>query len=158
MPKTRVFSGIQPSGELHLGNYFGAVQNWVQMQDEYDAVYCVVDYHAVTSRTGRESDKFQDPGTESLAVMSVNSVSEPAWPASPNVATKAISDAHDRKVFIILILMVFVPPWCFTTPHPRRGSAGLSSSGGSEAGTNHPRSHSMPFRRVRSNRLSITVG
>ncbi len=72
MSKTRVFSGIQPSGELHLGNYFGAVQNWVQMQDEYDAIYCVVDYHAVTSRTGRESDKFQDPGTESLAEMSVN--------------------------------------------------------------------------------------
>ena len=71
MSKTTVFSGIQPSGELHLGNYYGAIQNWVQMQDEYDCVYCVVDYHAVTSRTGRESDKFQDAAHESLSTMSI---------------------------------------------------------------------------------------
>ncbi|KPJ94078.1 MAG: tryptophanyl-tRNA synthetase [Gemmatimonas sp. SG8_17] len=44
----RVFSGIQPSGELHIGNYLGAVQNWVQMQQEYQCVFCIVDYHAVT--------------------------------------------------------------------------------------------------------------
>jgi len=71
MTATRVFSGIQPSGELHLGNYFGAIQNWVRMQDDYDCVYCVVDYHAVTSRTGRESDKLQDPSVESLSTMSL---------------------------------------------------------------------------------------
>jgi len=71
MPAKRVFSGIQPSGELHLGNYFGAIQNWVQMQETHDCVYCVVDYHAVTSRTGRESDKLLDPSQESLADMSV---------------------------------------------------------------------------------------
>lgn len=71
MPAKRVFSGIQPSGELHLGNYFGAIENWVQMQETHDCVYCVVDYHAVTSRTGRESDKLQDPSQDSLADMSV---------------------------------------------------------------------------------------
>ena len=71
MPTTRVFSGIQPSGELHLGNYYGAIQNWVQLQEAYDCVYCIVDYHAVTGRTGRESDKFQDPEHESLATMSL---------------------------------------------------------------------------------------
>jgi tryptophanyl-tRNA synthetase len=43
-----VFSGIQPSGELHIGNYLGAVQNWVRMQQEYECVFCIVDYHAVT--------------------------------------------------------------------------------------------------------------
>jgi tryptophanyl-tRNA synthetase len=43
-----VFSGIQPSGELHLGNYLGAVRNWVRAQDEHDCVYCVVDLHAMT--------------------------------------------------------------------------------------------------------------
>ncbi len=47
-PKARVFSGIQPTGELHLGNYFGAVQNWVLLQDTFDCIYCVVDYHAIT--------------------------------------------------------------------------------------------------------------
>ncbi|HEV7558089.1 MAG TPA: tryptophan--tRNA ligase [Kofleriaceae bacterium] len=43
-----VFSGIQPSGELHLGNYLGAVRNWVSLQDQYRCIFCVVDYHAIT--------------------------------------------------------------------------------------------------------------
>jgi tryptophanyl-tRNA synthetase len=43
-----VFSGIQPSGELHLGNYLGAVRSWVEMQDRYRCFYCIVDYHAIT--------------------------------------------------------------------------------------------------------------
>jgi len=45
---TRIFSGIQPSGELHLGNYLGAVQNWVRLQTQYDSLFCVVDLHAIT--------------------------------------------------------------------------------------------------------------
>jgi tryptophanyl-tRNA synthetase len=45
---TRVFSGIQPTGDLHLGNYLGAIRNWVEMQDHTDAVFCVVDLHALT--------------------------------------------------------------------------------------------------------------
>src|SRR5246127_2277826 len=44
----RVFSGIQPSGELHIGNYLGAVQNWVRLQHQHDCVFSVVDLHAVT--------------------------------------------------------------------------------------------------------------
>ena len=44
----RVFSGIQPSGELHLGNYLGAIRNWVEMQHSADAFFCVVDLHALT--------------------------------------------------------------------------------------------------------------
>ncbi len=44
----RVFSGIQPSGELHLGNYLGAVKNWVKMQNEHECFICIVDYHAIT--------------------------------------------------------------------------------------------------------------
>lgn len=43
-----IFSGIQPSGELHIGNYLGAVRNWVQQQHQYPAIYCIVDYHAIT--------------------------------------------------------------------------------------------------------------
>ena len=45
---SRVFSGIQPSGELHIGNYLGAIKNWVQLQNAYEAFFCVVDYHAIT--------------------------------------------------------------------------------------------------------------
>jgi tryptophanyl-tRNA synthetase len=44
----RVFSGIQPSGELHIGNYLGAVQNWVRLQDQHECLFCVVDLHAIT--------------------------------------------------------------------------------------------------------------
>lgn len=46
----RVFSGIQPTGQLHIGNYLGAVQNWVRLQDSHDCIYCIVDYHAITQR------------------------------------------------------------------------------------------------------------
>lgn len=44
----RAFSGIQPSGDLHLGNYFGAIKQWVDLQKEFDALYCIVDLHAIT--------------------------------------------------------------------------------------------------------------
>ncbi|TMD42279.1 MAG: tryptophan--tRNA ligase [Chloroflexi bacterium] len=46
--KPRVFSGIQPSGGLHLGNYLGAIRNWVRDQDKYDNIFCIVDLHAMT--------------------------------------------------------------------------------------------------------------
>lgn len=44
----RIFSGVQPTGNLHLGNYLGAIRNWVRLQDEYDCLYCIVDLHAIT--------------------------------------------------------------------------------------------------------------
>lgn len=48
--KKVIFSGIQPSGELTLGNYLGALKNWVKLQDDYDCYYCIVDMHAITVR------------------------------------------------------------------------------------------------------------
>ncbi len=47
--KKRVFSGARPTGRLHIGNYLGAIQNWVALQDEFDCIYCAVDIHALTS-------------------------------------------------------------------------------------------------------------
>ena len=44
----RVFSGMQPTGNLHLGNYLGAMLNWIHMQDTHECIYCVVDLHAIT--------------------------------------------------------------------------------------------------------------
>ena len=49
----RVFSGVQPTGNLHLGNYLGAIRNWVALQEDHECIYCVVDLHAITV--------FQDP-------------------------------------------------------------------------------------------------
>ena len=50
MEKKIVFSGIQPSGNLTIGNYIGAMKNFVDLQDMYETYYCVVDLHAMTSR------------------------------------------------------------------------------------------------------------
>lgn len=46
--KKRIFSGAQPTGNLHIGNYLGALKNWVALQDEYESLYCIVNLHAVT--------------------------------------------------------------------------------------------------------------
>src|SRR3990172_7794400 len=45
----RIFSGIQPTGNLHLGNYLGAIRNWVAMQKQYESFFCIVDLHALTT-------------------------------------------------------------------------------------------------------------
>jgi len=52
--RARVFSGVQPSGNLHIGNYLGALKSWVKIQYDYESVFCIVDLHAVTV--------YQDPG------------------------------------------------------------------------------------------------
>jgi tryptophanyl-tRNA synthetase len=46
--KKIVYSGIQPSGTFTIGNYFGAMKNWVKLQDDYNSLFCVVDMHAIT--------------------------------------------------------------------------------------------------------------
>ena len=51
--KQTVFSGVQPTGNLHLGNYLGAIKNFVELQKKMECIYCVVDLHAITV--------FQDP-------------------------------------------------------------------------------------------------
>ncbi|MGN8483141.1 tryptophan--tRNA ligase [Helicobacter pylori] len=48
MHKKRVFSGIQPTGQIHLGNYLGAIKHWVELQDEYENLFCIVNLHAIT--------------------------------------------------------------------------------------------------------------
>ncbi len=53
--KRRVFSGARPTGRQHLGNYLGAIQNYVGLQDEYDGIYCIVDVHALTTLTDTAS-------------------------------------------------------------------------------------------------------
>ena len=49
MKKGRVFSGARPTGQQHIGNYLGAIQNYVALQKDYDCVYCIVDIHALTT-------------------------------------------------------------------------------------------------------------
>ena len=56
--KQRVFSGARPTGRQHIGNYLGAIRNYVNLQEEYDCIYCIVDIHALTSL--ENTDKLQD--------------------------------------------------------------------------------------------------
>ena len=46
--KERVFSGVQPSGSLHIGNYLGAIKNFAEVQNDFDSIFCIVDLHAIT--------------------------------------------------------------------------------------------------------------
>ncbi|MEP0453448.1 MAG: tryptophan--tRNA ligase, partial [Roseibium sp.] len=62
--KPRVFSGVQPTGNLHLGNYLGAVSRWVPIQDQMESIFCVVDLHAITAG-------FPDPGKLTSATREV---------------------------------------------------------------------------------------
>ncbi len=48
--KPTIFSGVKPTGDMHLGNYLGAVSQWVALQDKYQSIFCIVDYHAITVR------------------------------------------------------------------------------------------------------------
>lgn len=66
MSKEIVFSGAQPSGELSIGNYIGALRQWVSMQDSYDSIYCVVDEHAITVR--QDPKKLHEACFNTLAV------------------------------------------------------------------------------------------
>ena len=90
----RVFSGIKPTGDVHLGNLLGALRNWVSDQDEHDCVYCVVDLHALTvphdpeRRSGRPRSRWPrlllavglDPDRCTLFVQShVHEHAEAAW-------------------------------------------------------------------------------
>lgn len=52
----RIFSGIQPTGVLHLGNYFGAIRQWVELQEGNECIYCIVDYHALTNEDTRPAE------------------------------------------------------------------------------------------------------
>lgn len=66
-PKQRILSGVQPSGKLHLGNYFGAIQQHIQLQDEGDAFYFIADYHAMT--TLQDAAKRQEEAVLEIARM-----------------------------------------------------------------------------------------
>ncbi|MDF2183900.1 tryptophan--tRNA ligase [Grimontia hollisae] len=64
--KPIVLSGVQPSGELSIGNYIGALRQWEQMQDDYDCQYCIVDLHAITVR--QQAEKLREATLDSLAL------------------------------------------------------------------------------------------
>ena len=60
--RTRVFSGMQPTGNLHIGNYLGALKNWVRIQHDYECIFCIVDLHAITAYQDPAALRAKNPG------------------------------------------------------------------------------------------------
>ena len=64
----RIFSGMRPTGRLHIGNYFGALKNWVDLQDSHECIYCAVDVHALTTITSPEETKEIRPNIQEMVL------------------------------------------------------------------------------------------
>ena len=99
-PKTerrkRVLSGVQPTGSIHLGNYFGAIKNWVKMQEEFDAFYCVVDLHAITA--GGHDPKELVKSTRSSAAIYLAAGLDPE---RSNVFVQSHVSAHSELCWLL---------------------------------------------------------
>ena len=88
--KQLVFSGMQPTNTLHLGNYLGALRNWVKIQNEMPCIFCVVDMHAITQDVG-----YGHPGELAAATREVAAATSPrAW--TPNARRSSTRAACRR--------------------------------------------------------------
>ena len=109
MGKKRILSGMQPSGLLHLGNYFGAMKNWVALQDEYECFYFVADWHALT--TLYESPELIGKYTFEVAVDLL------ASGIDPEKSTLFMQSKVPQHAELHLILSMVVPvPWLERVP------------------------------------------
>lgn len=105
----RVASGMRPTGKLHLGNFFGALKNWIELQDKYECYYFIVDYHALT--TGYEKSK---EIRENIYEMALDWFS---MGLDPNKATIYIQSSVIEIPILHLIFSMIVPmPWLERNP------------------------------------------
>ncbi len=93
--KARVFSGVQPSGNLHIGNYLGALKNWVKIQNEYESIFCIVDLHAVTV--------YQDPGELQSKIREIAALFLAAGldPAQSAIIVQSSVPAHSELAWLL---------------------------------------------------------
>ena len=108
-PRPRVLSGMRPTGRLHLGNYMGALYNWVQLQQEYDCYFFIADLHALTT-------DYADPSTSARTSATSPSTSSP--PAStPSAATIFIQSHVPQHAELFTLFSMFTPlPWLERVP------------------------------------------
>ncbi|HEU5049608.1 MAG TPA: tryptophan--tRNA ligase [Gemmatimonadales bacterium] len=92
----RIFSGIQPTGELHIGNWLGAVRNWVHLQERYDCLLCIVDLHAITGA-------FFDPATnlERTRDMAIGVLAAGVDPARATFFVQSHVPAHSQLMWLL---------------------------------------------------------
>jgi hypothetical protein len=81
--RKRVLSGIQPTGELHLGNYFGALRTWVAHQADYDNYFCVVDLHALTTPAGHDPKALATQTRQTVATYVACGIDPQVTPLQP---------------------------------------------------------------------------
>ena len=106
-----IFSGMRPTGLLHLGNYMGALQNWVALQEDYDCIYCAVDIHALTTVESGEETKDIKPNVEDMIL---------DWLAAGIDPDKSIVfvQSHVPEVMTLHTLLSMVTPLGWLTRVP----------------------------------------
>lgn len=109
--KGRIFSGMRPSGRLHLGNWLGALQNWVALQDEYECIFCAVDVHALTTISTSEDTQDIQGNIHEMVL---------DWLAAgldPNKSTLFVQ-SHIPEVLTLHTLLSMVTPlgWLLRVP------------------------------------------
>ena len=106
--RPRIFSGIQPSGVVHLGNDLGAIRNYVRLQTEYEAIYCIVDYHALTST--HDADLLRQRTREMAASLL-------ALGLDPELCTLFVQSHRPEVTELAWLLATVTPvPWLERTP------------------------------------------
>jgi tryptophanyl-tRNA synthetase len=93
--RTRVFSGMQPTGNLHIGNYLGALKNWVRIQHDYECIFCIVDLHAVTV--------YQDPAELRAKILEIAALYLAAGidPAESAIMVQSAVPAHAELAWML---------------------------------------------------------
>jgi tryptophanyl-tRNA synthetase len=98
--KTRVFSGMQPTGNLHIGNYLGALKNWVRIQQDYECIFCIVDLHAITV--------YQDPAELRAKIREIAALYLAAG-IDPNVCSIMVQSAVPAHAELAWMLTCVTP-------------------------------------------------
>jgi tryptophanyl-tRNA synthetase len=99
--KKRVLSGVQPSGNLHIGNYLGALKNWVKIQYDYESIFCIVDLHAVT--VYQEPHKLQEKIREIAGIFLAAGID----PAHSTVMVQSTVPAHAELAWMLTCVTPF---------------------------------------------------
>ena len=95
--KKRVFSGIQPTGELHIGNYIGALTQWVEQQWEFDSIFCIVDLHAITIPEAIKPEYLRRKTREAAAILIASGID----PEVSSVFVQSHIPAHAELTWIL---------------------------------------------------------
>jgi tryptophanyl-tRNA synthetase len=106
-----ILSGMQPTGHLHLGNYEGALKNWVALQDDYEMYCCIVDWHALTSDYEETAEM-----PERIRQMAIDYMAAGLDPQRTSIFVQ--SDVKEHAELHLLFSMIIPIPWLFSSTRP----------------------------------------